>query len=94
MIQAPKLWLENKCPICGHSAPAIYKPDLLDGPVECYCYSIHNPVRQNSVCYGRWAVAAEDEEKTNIRALINTSEELSELYREIAKKREILGYKG
>lgn len=90
--QEPIFYLENNCPFCGHSSPIIYKPDLLDGPIECECQSIHNPMRVNTPCHGKWSVAIDIFKKDELRKLMALAIHQDELYREIDRNRKVLGY--
>lgn len=84
--------MENKCPFCGHSAPMVYKPDLLKGPIEFECYSKYNPMRVHNPCAGKWGVAIEIAKKPELRSLIKIAEQQDELYATIEKNRKLLGY--
>lgn len=37
-------WISGLCPKCGHNAPEIYKPDLLEAPYDYICQRRNNPV--------------------------------------------------
>lgn len=67
-------WLDNKCPLCGHSAPVIYKPDLLNGPIEFSCASVNNPMRRNSPCYFKWSVAIELKKRKELINLLELAD--------------------
>lgn len=86
-------WLDNECPFCGHSAPLVYKPDLLKGPIEFECASKNNPLRINWPCSGRWSVAIEIAKKDELGELMALAERQDALYAEIGKNRIVLGYK-
>jgi len=70
-------WVNTKCPECNHNCIDIYKPDLLDGPVECECDSKNNILRrkQGNICYNKWSIAADKLGRAEIRHLIAMAEE-------------------
>ena len=88
----PVFWLDNNCPMCGHSSPMIYKPDLLDGNIDCVCGSVSNPMRTNSPCSEKWSMTTTREERRNILVLLKIAERQDKLYKEISKNRKLLGY--
>ena len=79
----PIFWLENRCPFCNHSAPMVYKPDLLNGPMMFECSSKNNWFRRNDVCYGKWSVAIEPNAISELRNLLALAERMDNLAKEI-----------
>lgn len=90
--QDPCFWLENRCTTCGHSAPSVYKPDLLEGPIDFQCQSRFNPMRRFSPCSAEWSVAIDPSEVGHLKGLLNVAEEQDELRRRVAINRNMLGY--
>ena len=60
----PALWLRQKCPVCGHRAEMIFKPDILKGPKKFHCQSVNNPCAKP--CYHSWSIAVDDIGKKDI----------------------------
>lgn len=91
--QESALWLENRCPKCDHVSPAIYKPDLLNGPVPSFCRSVNNPCRANDPCFQEWDVAVDPVGRENIHYLLSIADEkdrLLERLKVIKKELEVL----
>jgi len=91
--QEPVFWLDNGCPFCNHSAPLVYTPDLLNGPIEFECPSQFNPMRKYKPCAGKWSVAIEIKKKNELRDLLELAKRQDSLYSKINENRTKLGYK-
>jgi len=89
----PVFWLTVTCPRCEHSHAMIYKPDLLDGPIECQCESRDNPHRAACICTQKWDVAISEDGVKELKELLHLAEEQDILYARLEENRSRLGYK-
>jgi len=84
------LWLDEKCPKCGHVSGYIYRPDLLKGPIELVCGSAKNPLRKNYPCAYRWSIAVDEKGAAKILELLQKAKRLETLNEEIQKLKQEL----
>lgn len=86
----PWFWIDTRCPECGHCSGYIYKPDLINGPIDLVCGSSSNPMRRNWPCSARWSLAITEKERENIRTHLRLAKERDDLLKRAKEIRKIL----
>ena len=83
-------WIYPSCTVCGYQGDAIYKPDLLNGPINMVCKREKVAIIPfNYKCSNRWSVALDDTQKEILTALIGAriaKDEACYLYEKIVKE--------